>query len=31
MLRSMGALVAIVLALAVGYFVYTDRSERSGV
>ena len=31
MLRSMGALVTIMLALAVGYFVYTDRSERSRV
>ncbi len=31
MLRSMGALVAIMLALAVGYFVYTDKSERSRV
>ena len=31
MLRSMGALVAVLLALAVGYFVYTDKSERSGI
>ena len=31
MLRLMGALVAIMLALAVGYFVYTDKSERSSV
>ncbi len=31
MLRSMGALVAVLLALAVGYFGYTDKSERSGI